>query len=101
MEFSDKQMKTFSDIWNELMKQKIKIIYEIAKEKREPFNNLLEEFVPEALDNKDLWISDYTNVEELFNESSVSITKTKTKKIIIKKKRKIVIKKKSKLKKKL
>jgi hypothetical protein len=93
---TSKQLETFGDVWKELLKQKINIIYKISIDKNEDFQKLLEEFVPEAFDNKELWENVY-----MINESKECVTES-TENKYLKPKEKIKIKvKKFKVKKKI
>jgi len=62
MEFSNKQFKAFSDIWKELLKEKVHVVFMIANDQRVDFYKLLEEFIPEAFENRDIWEKDYPNI---------------------------------------
>ena len=67
MEFSNNRKellkeKAFSDIRKELLKEKVNIIFKIANEKKLDFHKLLEEFIPEAFENRDIWEKDYPNI---------------------------------------
>ena len=59
MDISPSQLLNFGEVWKELLKQKVGIIFTIANEKNVSFKGLLNEFIPEAFDNKDLWESNY------------------------------------------
>ena len=57
----------FNNIWKKLLKQKVRIVYEIANDKKYDFNKLLEEVCPEAIKNRDLWENDFIiNVAGVF-----------------------------------
>ena len=66
------QLKGFNDVWKEILKQKVRIVYEISKHKEYNFEKLLKEVLPEALDNKSLWEDNYikTNVSKSSGETS-------------------------------
>ena len=88
MEFSNNQFKAFSDIWKELLKEKVNIIFKIANEKKVDFHKLLEEFIPEAFENRDIWEKNYPNISGSKKTTKLVIggskkTKTKTKKLVI------------------
>ena len=108
MEFSNNQFKAFSDIWKELLKEKVNIIFKIANEKKVDFHKLLEEFIPEAFENRDIWEKNYPNISSSKKTTKLVIggskkttklviggsKKTKTKKLVIggsKKTKKLVI----------
>ena len=59
MDVTSKQLDSFSHVWKEILKQKIKILYSLSMDKEEDFESLIEEFVPEAFEHEDLWRHDY------------------------------------------
>jgi hypothetical protein len=59
MNVTSKQLDHFSHVWKEILKQKIKILYTISTDKKEDFEELIEEFVPEAFEHEELWRDDY------------------------------------------
>ena len=59
MDVTSKQLETYGDVWKQLLKHKIEIIYKISIDKKQNFKDLLTEFIPEAFDNKELWEDEY------------------------------------------
>ena len=61
MDISEKDFSGYNKIWKEILKTKVKIIFDISKEKNENFIELLNELIPEANQYKNIWIDDYIN----------------------------------------
>jgi hypothetical protein len=66
---STTQVDNFKSVWFELLKKKIAIIYDISNHKNVDFMELLNEFVPEALEHKSEWedlyiIKDIPNIKK-------------------------------------
>ena len=101
LEVTNNQLKGFTEVWKQLLKQKVKIVFEISKEKNEDFLELLKEFVPEAFENEDLWKDEYIlkptekiNIEKTVNQTIIN--ENNNKEAQPKKKKIMKIKKKSK-----
>ena len=56
---SNSKLKGFGDVWNELLKYKVAILYKISLKQNQDFNSLLNQFLPEALKFKNIWEDDY------------------------------------------
>ena len=107
---TDSSMKGFNHVWQQLLIIKVKVLYEIAQNKKCSFRELIDEFIPEAIENRELWEKDYLLDENFFGKhinkqkerktaeqiqkkidfvndltSDVSPKKKKRKKIVIKK----------------
>ena len=73
MDVTPSQLQTFGDVWQQLLVQKVGIIYQISQYKKVEFTSLLEEFIPESLEHKDLWASKYIiSTSDIKNESDCS-----------------------------
>ena len=59
MDISSSQLENFECVWKELLKQKIDILYKISHEKNENFLSLMNQFLPEAFDYKNIWEDKY------------------------------------------
>ena len=53
------QLANFNEVWKELLKQKVKIVYEISKHKKCDFQELLKEVLPEAFIYAHIWKDQY------------------------------------------
>ena len=113
IQLSEASMKGFNHVWLQLLKIKVKVLYDIAQHKQCNFRELIDEFIPEALENRSHWENDYILDANFFGEhienekQKRTISKTKKKidfvnsltddalmpKTIKKKRKKIVIKK--------
>ena len=49
------QLKNFGCVWKELLKQKVAIVHKVAKYKQVDFQSLIDEFIPEAMEYKEVW----------------------------------------------
>ena len=49
------QLKNFGCVWKELLKQKVAIVHKVAKYKEVDFQSLIDEFIPEAMEYKEVW----------------------------------------------
>lgn len=61
MDISNSDCRHFNKVWEEIFKTKVKIIFDISKQKKINFKILLKELLPEAtnLEYKNLWCKDY------------------------------------------
>jgi len=86
---SKDDLEGYNKVWHELLKRKVKILYDIALLKKVSFDDLINEFLPEATQYKDIWSQDY--IMDLSNKPSIKNIHDKNpprKKIYIKKKQK-------------
>lgn len=66
IDVSKSAMQGFNSVWNQVLVVKVKIIYDIAQNKGISFKNLLNEFIPEAFEHKELWHNDFILDEDTF-----------------------------------
>jgi len=79
MEVTSTQLENFADVWKQLLRQKVKIVSEIARHKQVDFYELLKEFIPEAFEHKNVWEQDYV----LPNTTQTPPSSSKSKKLKI------------------
>ena len=78
MNITPKQLENFGSVWQQLLKQKVNIIYQISQHKKVNFEELLKEFIPEALDYKSLWEDNYLVKSETKQETKPKLLFKKT-----------------------
>lgn len=60
MPYTKSAQKNFEEIWKDLLKIKIKIIFNLSIQTNKNFIDLLENELPEAFEYKEIWEKDYS-----------------------------------------
>ena len=71
IQLTDSSMKGFNHVWQQLLIIKVKVLYEIAQNKNCSFRELIDEFIPEAIQNRELWEKDYLLDENFFGKQII------------------------------
>merc|ERR1712224_238083 len=75
---TEKELVNFGSVWNELLKIKLDILFQISEEKKEDFGKLLEEFLPEALEDEHKYLLSDKYIINKPSEKQVKVNNQKT-----------------------
>ena len=60
MPYTKSAQNNFEKIWKDILKIKIKILFELSKQTNNNFIDLLKNDLPEAFEYKEIWEKDYS-----------------------------------------